>query len=221
MSCYGWERGEVKVPVKEFSSLKKSIISAMQSRQETLFNKAINTYTQLKEEKKGKRNFPLTARLSGILWPTSNQSFSRFQSSQRSEYDHSECYQIQAALIKDNKLRKPTKKDFKLDSNQRFTADELCVSIDSKTKTIHWSVADNNRSVEAAHESFLGRTVLQLLKRINYTSKTGGYFEGNDEYNRDESSGANYVTERFGRYANPQFIMKQARLESRLRSMRY
>lgn len=56
--------------------------------------------------------------------------------------------------------------------------------------------------MDRGRQSFLGSMVLKELERINYTSKTGGYFKASSEYNVDEfgNEGQSRVSYTFGKY---------------------
>lgn len=209
------ERGEVKIPAKEFSVLAKSLVERMKTRQEQLFDKAVSIYNQIKTEKKGKRNFPISQRINEILTPErSRYSFSE----PKYEFDYTERWQISEALVKENKLVKPKKKDFALESKEHFSSGELSVRLDKKTKTLHWHVSDNNHSVDEAHESYLGKETMRLLNRVKYTNRTGGYFEGTDEYQAEDGRGYS-ISHRFGKYADPKFIKKEYLAQARTARM--
>ena len=79
--------------------------------------------------------------------------------------------------------------------------DESSISFDHKAKTLTWSVSENNRAVERAHEGWLWKALTSALSRVKWTRGSGGKIVGNDEYNRDnsyEGGGGNYVTHEFG-----------------------
>lgn len=82
-----------------------------------------------------------------------------------------------------------------------FRVSSASVSFDTATGVMSWNVDENNRAVDRAHESWLGQTLFNEIKRVKWTRGTGGWFTGNDEYNRESDnfgSGANYVTTAFG-----------------------
>jgi hypothetical protein len=63
-----------------------------------------------------------------------------------------------------------------------------------------WSVSENNRAVEDARESPVGRAFFGALRRVEWTRGSGGTLWGNDEYNQEGygEGGGNYVTAEYG-----------------------
>ena len=82
------------------------------------------------------------------------------------------------------------------------------VTIDNSDKSVHWHVQENNHAVDDARDSWLGRAFFRELKGIDYgkSKKFGGFFVGNDEINRDDGDGTNYITARFGKKGENAFI---------------
>lgn len=182
MSCYGWERGEVKLPAKEFSTFKKTLISNLELRQDKLLYYANQCYEQVKK-----------------LKPKNKKEFIE-NSLEYKSLSYSEKDQIINSLLKDNKVLKPKKKDFKLDkSKDVFENSDLTVVLNKKEKTVTYHTDDNNHSIDDARSSFLGETVLRLLSRVQYTSHTGGYLQTQTEYDVDAGCGAR-VSQTFGKY---------------------
>jgi hypothetical protein len=182
MSCYGWERGTVKLPAKEFTTFRKTLLERLELRQDKLLNIANDCYGQIKKLKpKNKQEFIHNA------LEYKNLSFS-------------EQGQIKEAILKDNKVLKPKKKDFKLDKKKDgFENSDLTVVLNKKDKTVTYHTDDNNHSIDDARSCFLGETVLSLLNRVQYTSHTGGYLETQTEYDVDAGCGAR-VSQTFGKY---------------------
>jgi hypothetical protein len=218
MSNYQKERGEVKMPVGEFSKFAKALSASVQTRQYELFDKAVSIYNQIKLEKKGKRNFQVQSRIYEILSPRDNRNSFSFGRSSAPEFDVQARWDIEHSLLKEGKLVKPKKKDFTLDSKERFESSELSVCLDKKTKTLLWRVDENNHSVDDAHESFLGKEVMKLLGRVKFTNRTGGVFRYNDEYRRDDGQG-DEISHRFGRDADPKNIKKEYLAQARTARM--
>ena len=193
MSCYGWEKGEVKLPTKEWKSFKTNLISKLQYRQEELLGKANALYDQVKTQKpKDKAQF-IRSQLTRDQSSYGRDNF---------EYSENEVDKIIAALLKENRLRKPKASDFKIKKTEvSFQDQEIDVRLDNKTKMVYYRSDDNNHSIDVARGTYLGKTIIILLQRVNYSNRTGGYFESQTEYDTDEGRGAN-VSERFGSYKN-------------------
>jgi hypothetical protein len=207
MGCNNWEKGSIKIPTSEFSKLAKDLASLMVNRHEELFNKAIETYNKIKIDK---LDFSIERKLQDLL-----SSNSVFYGSQSPQYSYQEIDQIKSSICKDNKLMKPKKKDFKVKDKTKFYDCELSVRLDRKTKTLYWDVSDNNRAVESAHECFLGRNTLKLLNGVKFSNRTGGVFEGSDEYRDDEGEGK-HVTARYGKFADPKRMKKEYLFEAKM-----
>lgn len=191
MSVYGWERGTIKLPTKEFTSLKKELISRMEERMKTLHFISLVCYEEIRKVKpKNKEDFLETIRSYNQL------SFH-------------EQFQIQKSLLKDNKLKKPKKNDFLLDKKKLiFDDNELRVSLDQKTKNVHYSSDDGKDSIDYARESFLGKTILTLLDRVKFSTQTGGYLRTQTEYDVDSGTGAR-VSKTFGKYKTNKKLAKE------------
>lgn len=187
MSCYGWERGEVQLPAAEFSRFKKDLISRLSARQETLLEKANSLHARIKSDKIKDVHEFLERQF----------KYEKFSSLEQD--------QIIKSLLKDKKVVKPKKVNFKLDKeNLRFEDSDLTVYLKKETKTVVYSSDDNNHSIDDARESYLGRTVLNMLERVAYTNRTGGYLRKQNEYDVDAGVGAS-VTYTFGKYKNPKY----------------
>jgi hypothetical protein len=188
MSCYGWERGEVKLPIKAWKEFKTQLIARLQVRQNELLRSAETLYTKIKEQKpKNKLEF-ITQTLS---------------SDHRSSlFSHHEVRLIKSSLLKENRLIKPKTSLFKIKKNEiNFSNDDLDVNLNDKTKTVRYDTDDNNHSIDRARETHLGKVILGCLNNVSYSSKTGGYLEQQTEYDVNNGTGAR-VTDRFGSYAN-------------------
>ena len=193
MSCHNWESGSVKVPTAEWGKMKKAFRQRFNSSYETLFTKAVTIYNRLKMESKGKRNFNFKDRLYQLMgsqnisdgnWACVGDSMFPFRKGNDRPF-------------------KPQKKAFPVARNNLdyYQEDELTVSFNNKTKTVHYTTDENNHAVDRCEGSILGIAVLQALQQTVFGRGSGGKFIGNDEYNTEcssEGGGANYVTRRFG-----------------------
>lgn len=201
MSCYNWERGEVKIPVKYWKAVRNSIYADYNAHLRDCYDYALEIYEQIKHEKKGVRGFKVEQRARQLA----EQRLSK------STYDNGVyyfAYKIAESLTnRENKLVKPKKKDFapaKASKGETLYDSDLCISFDNKAKVIKYYSDDNNRAVEAARESALGRAFFSTMKYVKFTTKTGGYLRYYDEYMQDEGQGAN-LSETWGKYDNRKY----------------
>lgn len=199
MSNFGEENGEVKLPVKEWKSFRDKIYQRYNYKLSELYEIATSIWSEMKEKKKGKRNVNLISLFNEVV---QNHKLAQTTDIYDAWHFH---HLIEYSLINDGKLTKPKKKDFapkKASQGETLYDDELSVRFDNKTKTIHYNTQDNNHAVDRGRQSFLGSMVLKELERINYTSKTGGYFKASSEYNVDEfgNEGQSRVSYTFGKY---------------------
>ena len=205
MSCYGWERGSVKLPVKEWKAARDRIFNAYNEKLAQCFEIANEIYNSVKTEKKGKRNFDVSSRVNTLAYEKLKQR-STSRDHYRTEFHF--AHEIMDALVKDKKLVKPKKADFKpalASKGETLHDSDLSISFDNKTKTIEYRTDDNNHSKDAARESDLGKAFFWAMGRVNWTTKTGGYLREFDEYMSDEGHGAR-VSETWGKYAKPKAL---------------
>jgi hypothetical protein len=201
MSKHGWERGEIKLPSTEAVAFRHDLVNTHNQIQARLFERAQIIYTQLKAAGKGKRNFDFyeefTKIMQGGVWHIS--------AIDTDGYDElsSALFPYDAKIGREQrKPSVPKKKDFK---QAKLSAKGLPVGgeagIEFKGSTVLWVVAENNHSVERAHDHAMGKAFFRRLAQVKWTNRSGGEIVGNDEYNRDNESsgsGGNYVTMRFG-----------------------
>lgn len=192
MSKYEWERGTITLPSKEYPQIRKAILEQAKRDEEKSFALALKAHEILKQRKpkSGTEAFrifdqdylgtiPKDCRTHGFLF-TYDRDSNRWS------------------------FHKPKKKDMKINSRSlTFQGESFSIHFDKEKKTVRWDVMENNHAVESARREPLAMLFFRLLGRVEWTRNTGGFFEGNDEYNRDEGPGCNYVTERFGNAARP------------------
>jgi len=211
MSCYEWERGSVVIPSAEWAGVKRKVRRAYNQRQEKLYEAALNVWKRLKKEGKGQES-SVKANLWRIAGKIRIKQERMRYGQRRRELVHEEIDAIENSILRKShnlsKLYKPRKKDFPKKTNRDTSFNvnwEASISFDNDSRTLHWSVMENNRSVEKAHRHPLTRAMLRALSEVNWTRRSGGVFYGNDEYHRESGGpggGANYVTYRFGPKGN-------------------
>jgi len=218
MSKHGWERGEIKMSVKEFGTLRRSMVEFHNTLQARTYNKAVEVHAALKSASKGKRNFDFESAFDLAMLGMSETTLQNAQQFyNQTVLRHGEPFEkdgyseIKAVLFpyedgkRSAKPKSPKKKQFAYLPLNTATAipvgDEAGISFDKKTRVVTWSVSENNHSVDRAHNHPTGKEFFKLLSRVVWTRSTGGQIVGNDEYNREargEGGASNYVTSRYG-----------------------
>jgi hypothetical protein len=222
MSKHGWERGEIKMSVKEFGSFRRDMVEFHNSLQTRLYTKAVEVYTALKSASKGKRNFDFHTAFDLAMLGVSEttlQNAQQFYNATVIRYGEPHEVagydEIQEAIFpyvtegaftgRSRKPKSPKKNQFAYlplnTATEIPVGSEACISFNKKTRVITWSVAENNHSVERAHDHATGKEFFKRLSRVVWTRGTGGQIVGNDEYNRDArgaGEASNYVTNRYG-----------------------
>lgn len=188
MSKYEWERGTIKIPAKEYSKLRKAVITKHNEFQDKQLLIALRNHAKILDAKKGKRGFDARKFACDQLCVDNGVLRLLFK------YDHE---------ARKYKLRKPKKKDLdKKPITQSCTLDigEASITFNNKSRTVTWDVPENNHACERAREEPLAKFFFNQLDRITWTRGSGGTIVGNDEYNRDadyEGGGGNYVTSEY------------------------
>jgi hypothetical protein len=201
MSKHGWERGEIKLPSAEAVAFRHDLVNTYNQIQTRLFERAQSIYTTLKAAGKGKRNFNYFEAFEKIMtqgqWHVSAIDVDGWDELSNALFPYDEKIGREK-----RKPSAPKKKDFK---PAKLSAKGLSVGseagIEFKGSTMIWAVAENNHSVERAHDHAMGKAFFKRLSQVKWTSRSGGEIVGNDEYNeesRESGGGANYVTNRYG-----------------------
>jgi hypothetical protein len=221
MSKHGWEQGKIKMSVKEFGSFRRDMVAFHNSLQVRFFEKAQRIYSRLKVAGKGKRGYDFHTAFDLAMVGASDNALSMNDAmiynrtmSAGEAHDMEGYEEVKDALFpyehtehftgRSRKPKAPKKSAFKMlkrNSDGIPVGDEAGISFDSKTRTVIWSVAENNHSVDRAHHHPTGREFFKRLDRVVWTRGTGGEIVGNDEYNRDargSGEASNYVTNRYG-----------------------
>jgi hypothetical protein len=212
MSKYEWERGEIVLPASEWASFRKALIKAHNDAREKDLVDALKALEAIKAASKGKRgeNRQVAEKVAlatycnirstpeGRLLDAANENaFER----------HSRLFNLlyiapegSNAWAEKTELRTPKKKDLNLlplTGDADFNCGDGHISLRNATRSVVWSVSENNRACEHAREQPLAKLLFSLLGKIEWTRGSGGKIVGNDEYNRDsdyEGGGSNYVT---------------------------
>jgi hypothetical protein len=203
MSCYEWERGDIKMSVKEYSRVKKAFIESMKKAQEDAYNNALKLYNRIIETTKGKRGVDFESAYHNCQYSRTSTYSSWGSGYTETNLDKSGTF-YSKYVNRTKKPLKPKKKDYitKVDrKNVSVDLEDAYIGFRDSSRTITWEVSENNHAKEHAHAHPLAKTLFNLLHKVEWTRGTGGTIVGNDEYNRDDSyagGGGNYITMSFG-----------------------
>jgi len=144
MSCYEWERGNIKLSVKEYSRVKKEMIKEVKKYYQTLYQNAIKCYDKMIAVAKGKR---------GVNW---NEIYHNCSTEKKYEYSYGFSSYTLVNLDPLNKLGspiyncgeskrplKPKKKDFIEKINRKdfyISFEGASISFNDKEHSIFWNV---------------------------------------------------------------------------------
>ena len=164
MSKHGWERGEIKMSVKEFGTLRRSMVEFHNTLQARTYNKAVEVHAALKSASKGKRNFNFDAAFDlamlgmGETTLQNAQQFYNQTVSRNGEPHEVAGYDaISIALFpydtqtgrRSAKPKAPKKNQFTYlplnTATEIPVGDEAGVSFDKKTRVVTWSVSEKDR----------------------------------------------------------------------------
>lgn len=200
MSCNGFEKGSVQLPTKAWKQFRDSFYSDYNYKLQELYEIALKVHKAVSQDKKGKRNYPLNEKVETEIRYHLRDNYER-----NWDGKFHFTFLVEKSLIKNNKLVKPKKQDFKpLKPNKDFILEDDCLGIkfDNKTRTVYYSTDDGNHSIDQARESFLGKLFFRKMNRVEFTSKTGGYLKSETEYHEDENgfSTGPTVSKAYGKY---------------------
>lgn len=191
MSRYEWEHGVIKIPAKEWSSFRKSLIRAWNEDQEKVYKRALVAWDKVSQEIKGKRGENRVRALNAAL----------------DRYCDVETWSLISSYQQDStgrymrKVHKPKKpKAFPLTKDAVLNMPDATIVLKNETKTVEWDVPENNHACDSARMHPIATVLFRLLSQMTWTRGSGGQIVGNDEYNRDSyegGGGANYVKKEY------------------------
>lgn len=196
MSRNDWEQGVIAIPTHSWSKLKKGLQQAHNNERDRILKESISLQEEVVTNFKGRKNIDVDDVINFI-----------------SAISNDESYVVELLVkrsLKGNgyQMKKITQKMLeelfpKATNRTEVYGDPVSaeVIVDNKKKTVSWYVSENNHAVETARTSWVGIALFDELKKIDFgnNKKLGGYFIGNDEINRDDGDGMNYVTARYGK----------------------
>jgi hypothetical protein len=212
MSCYEWEEGTIKLPSKVWASFRTNLLKAWNAHYLSNLETAKKAHKELSDAIKGKRGKKREEALKAAV----KKRFSRREYCRlhRRTVDRDVDTEIRRMVVEERGWGEnatitlkalPKKKDLPLKATSKdaeMDFGDTYVKFVNKTKSVVWSVSENNRARERAHEHWFAKKLFAALDKVEWTRGSGGKIIGNDEYNRDagreyEGGGGSYVTREY------------------------
>jgi len=206
MSIDQTERGAFKLPIKEYASFKKALWNELNAYQQTKIEATNELFTAVAQQYKinreaktlPKHEFEWSRWVDEIRNRVSKKGaryngYGMYGVGSYSALSHWDWQDIvdKFIIVSDNKVqpKKANKKDFptvKL-SELEYSDDFCSIYFDDKTKTVHWSVPENNHACDHAHEQHMAKFLFKQLQQVKWGRGTGGKVLYTDEYLRDDA----------------------------------
>lgn len=173
MSCYEWSQGTIILPSASFSPFRKAVQEAMHKKWKQSFDISQKFWQSLSIRQKSDWNeFRIALNSSGIV-------------------DLDTMWLIDP-MGKEQKPRRVQQSNVNWPNNRmmNFHDSDLSLSFIRETRTVEFSVSENNHAREHADATVLAGAFYDQIARVRWTHGTGGVILGNDEYNRDSQDGS-------------------------------
>jgi len=186
MSCYEWSYGEIILPSSEFSRVRKAMQDAMHA--------------------KWKKAFEDSQRFWKSLTPRQKSDWDEFRKALNARrFDLDTMWLIDPGHRRQEKPRRVLQSDVDWPTNRttEFHESDLSLSFKRETRTLVFSVGENNHAREHADNTALAKAFYEEMGKVRWTHGTGGVILGNDEYTREsgrayEGGGGSYVVAAYG-----------------------
>ena len=186
MSCYEWSHGEIILPSAAFSEVRKAVQDAMHA--------------------KWKKAFDDSQRFWKSLTPRQKSDWDEFRKALNARrFDLDTMWLCDPMRRGQPKPRRTLQSDVDWPTNRTtdFHESDLSLGFRRETRTLVFSVGENNHAREHADNTTLAVTFYDQMRKVRWTHGTGGVILGNDEYNREagyshEGGGGSYVVAAYG-----------------------
>jgi len=201
MSCYEEEQGSYTIPAGQWSAFKTKLRKSFVEFEEFQYLAALVTWERIKSKPASE------TKMESELFIFKGKSYHKFAVytvfyELKKHLGYIEPYalhnmkeNILNKLFMDNneykkKPKKPVKKDYiKAMKRDTFSESNFDIIINEDSKSVSWSVDNNNNSVSTSRSHPVGKTLFSLLNKIKWTSKTGGYVLYQSEFTKENFSG--------------------------------
>lgn len=196
MSRNETEFGTIHIPPKQWSHLKKAMVAQANSDRDEVARQANILQEKMKAHFKGKRNvsfFDAKEFLDNTGEELKFKRASVWLAQSALKGNGYQSKKITQALINSCVPKATTK-------TERFedTDTEFSITLRNDKKIAFWHIPENNHAVEEAKQTNIAHTFLTILNKMDFGNKYGGTIYGNNEHNRDDGDGMNYVVTQYG-----------------------
>lgn len=205
MSCYNEERGYVTLTKKDFDTLRKRLVSAFSPLHAAAIDICLPVYRDVKKSKDTPAEYSsIECMALARLGEYEKKNSVKFAGSRRSYIVNLVTTFIlvnrNRKIVKANVVNSLSKINTRTNSFQVFDTGYVCADIlfNREKNTVHYEVFENNRAVERANSSLMGKMFFDFLNSVTWTKNTGGQFNYSDEYMRDEGE-YSAVSRRYGK----------------------
>jgi len=237
MSRHEWEEGVIQFGTKEWKPFREKVIAAFNDEQTRLYELNLKLYETLVSNLKGARGadrhkkaaFTL-AKFYAQYGDNGRRAADNPSPVEPDQAMAEACTHILTGTGCDHErplnwlrvtaewprdfvlhdMKKPLKKDYAhhpLSKSFVVEGVDWYLCLDNETRTLDWRVSENNHACRDAHQVPFVKRVFEALADTRFSRGNGGIIQGNDEYNRDCGSGANYPKFKYeakpGQYQKP------------------
>jgi len=216
MSCYEWERGTIRIPAGAWAKFRGDLLRAWNNSQDQLFDQAKRAYNAAKAAAKGKRGKNRQKAIDEAVARACGGHLDEWGDFQGFSRSSNEKYEAVCRLVLKvegwGDSRKATLQAPKKSALDRKALSKSCtinlpdadVTLNNATKSVTWSVPENNHACERAKNHWFAKMLFSALRRIDWTRNSGGVIYGNNEYNSDPyesgpDGGGNYIVVEYRR----------------------
>jgi hypothetical protein len=203
MSNYESQWGSIKLPTAEFTRIRKSFETGAKSKQAESFEHTQRFWKGLTRKQQTDPGEYDKARRAYISSAMQNRDprdvFARPDETVANQFEDLTYIPTRwdREANRSVPMRKPARVkqsdvDWANNRTTEFHGGEATVTFDRDASTMRWHTGDNNRAVETAFNSWLGRKVFEELRKVRWSRGTGGSFRYKDEYSDGSKESAGF-----------------------------
>lgn len=202
MSCYEWERGEIRIPAGEWASVKRAVREAHNELRERTWRLACEVHERTLAAIKSKRGVNVRDAMArtlteivcerggggphGVDWeymgPAGVDMADVMDTIYPLRFVHPQAPQY-------GPTERPGKPKKRFLPHARATnraksihLGEACIVFEDEARILRWEVPENNHACDRARAHPVGRALFERLEQVRWTRNTGGVIWGGNEF---------------------------------------